>query len=92
MHHYLKFSWQISPYLIFFSEHFSKILLNTDYTFSCLVLIVGLIPKLQHVGKEAGKHEHLNGRLLKLNNLELLLKDVSPHRECLWNGLVPNLV
>lgn len=46
-----------------------------------------------HVGgKEARKHEHLNGRLLKLNNLELLLKDVSPYRECLWNGLVPNLV
>lgn len=52
-----------------------------------------LVPKLQHVGgEEAGKPEHLNGRLLELNNLELLLKDVSPHRECLWNGLVPNMV
>ncbi|KAG0584821.1 hypothetical protein KC19_3G237100 [Ceratodon purpureus] len=43
-------------------------------------------------GKDDGKHEHINGKVLELNNLELLLKDVSPHRECLWNGLIPNMV
>lgn len=57
------------------------------------MLIVRLVSNLQHVGgMEAVKHGHLNGRLLELDNLELLLKDVSPHRECLWNGLVPNLI
>lgn len=46
---------------------------------------------LQAGEQESGKHEHVNGRLLELNNLERLLKDVSPHRDCLWNGLVPNI-
>jgi len=49
--------------------------------------------QLQHAGgKEDEKRGHSISRETELNNLELLLKDTSPHRECLWNGLVPNLV
>lgn len=57
------------------------------------MLIIRVRAKLQHVGgKEDGMNGESNHRLLELNNLELLLKDVGPHRDCLWNGLIPNLV
>lgn len=48
---------------------------------------------LQHMGeKGAGRNGHVDARNLELNSLEILLKDVSPHRQRLWNGLVPNLM
>jgi len=48
---------------------------------------------LQHMGeKGAGRNGHIDARNLELNSLEILLKDVSPHRQRLWNGLVPNLM
>jgi len=46
-----------------------------------------------HMGeKGAGRNGHVDARNLELNSLEILLKDVSPHRQRLWNGLVPNLM
>jgi protein prenyltransferase alpha subunit repeat containing protein 1 len=48
--------------------------------------------RLRVGGKDDGKKNgHITSRELEFNNLELVLKEVSPHRECLWNGLVPNV-